>query len=460
MRKSCLLAGLLTVSLLLFGCGGGGGSDDSVLTNPGGEAPGTGTVGQLGALTDIGDLAGAAGVNWLYTKATAINDNGQVVGMSLTSPLAYLWDSVAGMTFLGIHPGFYDDFYGPGGTKPFIWSQAVDVNNSGLAIGNSTTGAGLLDADFTEQRAFVSDGVSMTDLAPITANPNTGLYDVVKSYSKAVDINDNGYVILNVDDDDDGGRHAYFWDGTTVNVTAPDGSLVPRLVRLSWVFGQTSEAVAINENNEAVVNSGNTAVYTNITTGFGQVLNQILGDTVARATDINNKAQIVGTSGTLGFLWEAGAMTRINSLGGSVCNPVDINNVSQVVGSATTANGATHAFLWQLGASGVPVMRDLGTLGGTNSYAVAINDSGWVVGYSDTGRTLTDATGTYIIQHAFLWANGRMYDLGVHNDFYEYPFIDSYPFSQAVGINATGTLAGNSMSVNANSRAFVLTPAL
>src|SRR5512133_842170 len=46
---------------------------------------------------------------------------------------------------------------------------------------------------------------------------------------------------------------------------------------------------------------------------------------------------------------------------------------------------------------------DLGTLGGRSSAATAINEVGEVVGMSDT------ASGK---QHAFLWQNGRMRDLG------------------------------------------------
>ena len=48
-------------------------------------------------------------------------------------------------------------------------------------------------------------------------------------------------------------------------------------------------------------------------------------------------------------------------------------------------------------------MNDLGTLGGSNSYAFAINDFGDVTGMSDiTG----DA-----IQHPFLFTQGTMYDV-------------------------------------------------
>ena len=58
-------------------------------------------------------------------------------------------------------------------------------------------------------------------------------------------------------------------------------------------------------------------------------------------------------------------------------------------------------------------IRDLGALGGTTgSVATAINDRGDVVGYSDW--TPGPGTGglTCPKRHAFLWRNGRMRDLG------------------------------------------------
>jgi probable HAF family extracellular repeat protein len=70
-------------------------------------------------------------------------------------------------------------------------------------------------------------------------------------------------------------------------------------------------------------------------------------------------------------------------------------------------------------------MADLGTLGGSLSVALGINDSGQVAGWSDTDS----------VEHAFLWTeSGGMKDLGTLGG----------GFSGAIGINNSGQVVGES----------------
>jgi probable HAF family extracellular repeat protein len=65
----------------------------------------------------------------------------------------------------------------------------------------------------------------------------------------------------------------------------------------------------------------------------------------------------------------------LGTLGGSSARPFDFNDYGQVVGRSKTASGAQHAFLWD--ESG---MHDLGTMGHDGSEALRINNSGLIAG--------------------------------------------------------------------------------
>jgi probable HAF family extracellular repeat protein len=93
-------------------------------------------------------------------------------------------------------------------------------------------------------------------------------------------------------------------------------------------------------------------------------------------------------------------LTDLGTLGGSDSFAYGINNRGQVIGNArTTNNTAAHAFLHSPGS-----MLDLGTLGGNNSYAYGVNTNGQVVGLSD--RTTNDSS-----QGAFLYTGGLLSNL-------------------------------------------------
>jgi probable HAF family extracellular repeat protein len=108
-------------------------------------------------------------------------------------------------------------------------------------------------------------------------------------------------------------------------------------------------------------------------------------------------------------------MTDLGTLGGSYSYAYGINDSGQVVGYSRTAGGLDHAFMWSGG-----TMTDLGTLGGTYSRAYGINSSGKIVGYSDA----------VWYNHAFLWSGGVMTDLT--------PGLEG---SAATAINDSGQIA-------------------
>src|ERR671930_236835 len=71
----------------------------------------------------------------------------------------------------------------------------------------------------------------------------------------------------------------------------------------------------------------------------------------------------------------------LGTLGGTQSVAIAVNASGQVVGQSATAGEAeSHAFSWTQAGG----MVDLGTLGGTQSVAVAVNASGQVVGFSTT----------------------------------------------------------------------------
>jgi probable HAF family extracellular repeat protein len=101
------------------------------------------------------------------------------------------------------------------------------------------------------------------------------------------------------------------------------------------------------------------------------------------------------------YLWEQGKLTDLGSLGGTDTAASAIDDQGQIAGSSQVGKGMhapSHAFLWDKGK-----MIDLGTLGGRGSSATAINDHGQVIGTSQT----TDGA-----VHGFIWEHGKMTDVG------------------------------------------------
>jgi len=102
------------------------------------------------------------------------------------------------------------------------------------------------------------------------------------------------------------------------------------------------------------------------------------------------------------FIWEGGVIEDLGTLGGTDSCAVVINQRGQVTGYSFTdssANPSVHPFLWHR-----DEMLDLGTLGGTFALTFALNNRGDVAG-------LSFLAGDSVF-HPSLWHQGGVNDLG------------------------------------------------
>jgi probable HAF family extracellular repeat protein len=118
----------------------------------------------------------------------------------------------------------------------------------------------------------------------------------------------------------------------------------------------------------------------------------------------------------------AATIAALGTLGGTSSYATAINDAGQVVGYSTNAAGIDHAFLYSGG-----VLNDLGTFGGTSSMAYGINNSGQIVGTVDFSYPVGS--------EAFLDSGGVGTIIGNANT------IPFGPLSTANAINSSGQVA-------------------
>jgi len=309
----------------------------------------------------------------------------------------------------------------------------ADINIGGKnAASSDLSGSRYFDGLIDEigvNKGGLSD-TAIEDLAAQAYYTRTDLGTLTGEPSLALGINASGQVAGYDEDASTGNESAWFWE---------DGSFTS----LGTLGGATSAARDLNASGTVVGRAdtagGDTHAFSWDSVGGMQDLGVLSGRTDSVAYGANGDDEVVGASLNLGastvrrlaFLYLPSAayglpsgMNNLGTLGGNESMATDVNDSGQVVGGAQDSSADMRPFLWLPSAAyGLSAgMNDLGTLGGDSRRiahrAQAINASGQVVGMSYTAAG--DA-------HAFLWLPSAAYGL-------------------SAGMNDLGTLTGGDTS--------------
>lgn len=322
------------------------------------------------------------------------------------------------------------------GTLAGLSSKAHALNSSGQVVGDSRVGV-------LAMHGFLWEDGEMFDLG--TVGYQLG--------SVASAINDAGYIVVV------SGCNATLWyDGDFIDVQPDEEPLAESwavdINNVQQVIGYYSPQ---SELSRAVIWDW---------VGGEWVMHELetLGGTFSSLISLNDNGAVVGYSQTgeahplyegreirHAFMWQADVgMVDLGTLGGYESSAEDVNDSGVVVGSAETEDfleyyglqPVTHAFLHQNGQ-----MQDLGTLGGHLSGANAINNLGHVVGVS--GTSLDDILAFSV----FLWRGGVMHDLNQR-----IPQDSGWSLGWVTDINDAGQIVGSGVNPEGQGHAFLLTP--
>jgi probable HAF family extracellular repeat protein len=319
------------------------------------------------------------------SRGVALNNNGHVVGYADTPTQAR-------------HPFFYDGktlqdltLIMPKSLKAFYGGNVWAINDKDqIALSFSVP----------------DDYYDITVIYNAATRKATNLKP--KHVASIVDINHKGRYI-GVIDGPDLSAYNFLYNGRYRPINTGPFGIVTALNEKDQVTGQFSFTVDGGITGHAAILTSYKATPKDLGT---------LGGPTSVGAAINNKGWVTGDSDTLNFTGEG--MGYYN-------------------GEYDVISTAPHAFLYKDNA-----LRDLGTLGGTVSVGLGLNDQGEVIGYSDT--TLPN------VHHAFYYDGQVLQDL---ND-----LVTDHDFSllEAVAINEKGVILANGKNAEGQNHALLLTP--
>jgi probable HAF family extracellular repeat protein len=309
-----------------------------------------------------------------------------------------------------------------------VESYATSISNNGWIVGGAKLASGVTQAVRFRVGGVIQNLGSLPGLA----------------YSSAYSVNDSGDV---------------------VGVSCSSASLFGSSAQ-PWVFraGQLVDldplnrgvyAAACGINNAGVVAGTLSFLGTGSvesfkwTSGAPENLPDLPGDVcrISYGMGINGRGSVVGYSAAPGACGvnrpvvypASGGAFDLGTLGGVNGQAQALNGFGDIVGVSELSTGQNHATMWT---SSGP--QDLGTLGGA-SFAMGINDEGIICGYFIDARNQ---------QRACVWIAGQMYDLNalMGNG------SAGWRLLIATGVNAQGQIVGQGRNAAGRLRGFVLTP--
>lgn len=278
------------------------------------------------------------------------------------------------------------------------WSSQVTwINDTGDIVGLSQNGVIDPLIGVPEQRAVLWENGQITDLGTLGGDQ-----------SVALAVNNHGQIA-----------------GLALNTTLDPSSIYDLLYFNSSSGTQTRAVLWDKEGNAQDLGTlGGPDAYALLLNERGQVTGWSYTNSTPNAT--------TGLPTFHPFLWQKGkGMRDLGTLGGTVAQAVNgLNERGEVVGATTLKGDKTHhPFLWD-----GKKLIDLRTLGGDNGEAIWVNNAGEVVGGADYTAQCRPGVGG---EHAFLWRDGAMTDLGT---------INGIPYSEADFINDKTQIVGNSFN--------------